>query len=89
MSELKPCPISCEAFMAAEKELNKFADQPKDFAIVNRRFAERLKKDQLFEPLHLYSEDVQPYYGEIGRYDCGGFKVRVVVNEIKTKEEWR
>lgn len=78
--------ISREAIMAASEMLdNCLLDHPKDLAIVNRRFAEKIKKDQRFEPLHMYSGDVQPYFGEIGRYDCGGFKVRIVVNNVNAE----
>lgn len=57
---------------------------PPDFVVFPPKVVRFYKKRSGFEPLSDYIDKVQPYDGEVGRYDTGIRKIRIV----QTKE-WR
>ena len=48
------------------------------FVIMSPNTIALLKAQAEFEPLSDYIRDVKPFNGEVGRYDVGGKKIRIV-----------
>ena len=77
--------ISLKAIMEAEKALARAMLNPQaaklDFVILHPKTVSLYKTKTGFEPLTAYIDEVQPYDGEVGRYDTGGPKVRIIQQE--------